>query len=224
MIIATRRGAQVLSFSRTTTPFLTRFSMGSSCCSKSNEPNHNHNHEHNHEHNHNKPIPKIVESQTSCCGGSSAKAQEGEIKSSCCNSLPPPQIPKSFGGPHVKEQGVDSPGPLSDAMNMTKFEILSVYRTIIREGLKMPTQNRRDYIRDKARREFKKNSTLTEPKEIDMQRRMALTISEVVKTQQLHLNQLFGSDITSIIEKQKERKRLEEAEGEAYSEYFGSRI
>eukprot|EP00301_Raphidiophrys_heterophryoidea_P017333 c27230_g1_i1.p1 GENE.c27230_g1_i1~~c27230_g1_i1.p1 ORF type:complete len:232 (-),score=53.00 c27230_g1_i1:87-782(-) len=115
-----------------------------------------------------------------------------------------------------------SPGPLSDAIKMTQRQMLCLYKEMLQNGMKMPTQNRRDFIRDRLRAGFKQHSQLTDERDIDLQRRLALTVAEAIKTQQEHLNKLFASDIAQIVQWQKEQKHKAELEGVYPSNYFGN--
>jgi len=115
----------------------------------------------------------------------------------------------------------DEHSPASEALDMNRSDLLVLYKLLMKEAVKMPTQNRQDFIRDKVRREFKKNRKLSDAAEIDIQRRLALTCLEAVKVQQEHLNKLFAADISEFISQQKQEKRRRDMEGEIYSEYFG---
>jgi len=69
--------------------------------------------------------------------------------------------------------------------------ILHLYRSILQEGKKMPTQNRRDFIKMKARKEFKLAKTEKDPIKIIENVALAETLLEAVQVQQQHLNEFF---------------------------------
>eukprot|EP00299_Pterocystis_sp_00344_P007862 c2742_g1_i2.p1 GENE.c2742_g1_i2~~c2742_g1_i2.p1 ORF type:complete len:201 (+),score=37.95 c2742_g1_i2:1-603(+) len=148
-------------------------------------------------------------SSEGCCGGSKSES------TGCCSTESQPLEPTDF---------TPSPGQPSDAMKMTRRDLLTLYKNLIKEGLKMPTQNRQNFIREKVRQQFKKHATLVDEAEIDLQRRLALTCVDAVQVQQEHLNTLFASDIAELVKQQKETKRLREMEGQGYSEYFGKTL
>jgi len=68
----------------------------------------------------------------------------------------------------------------------------NLYRSIIRAALQMPTQNRRDWLRKKARAEFKKNKSETDDKKIDFMVKLAETQLENIQIQSQHLSSLFS--------------------------------
>jgi len=71
--------------------------------------------------------------------------------------------------------------------------ILHLYRSILQEGKKMPTQNRRDFIKMKARKEFKLAKTEKDPIKIIENVALAETLLEAVQVQQQHLNEFFST-------------------------------
>jgi len=71
--------------------------------------------------------------------------------------------------------------------------ILHLYRSILQEGKKMPTQNRRDFIKMKARKEFKAAKTEKDPCKIIENVALGETLLEAVQIQQQHLNETFST-------------------------------
>jgi len=78
-------------------------------------------------------------------------------------------------------------------LQIEKQFILHLYRSILREGKKMPTQNRRDFVKIKARKEFKAAKNETDPQKIVDDIALAETLLEVVQVQQQHLNEVFST-------------------------------
>jgi len=71
--------------------------------------------------------------------------------------------------------------------------ILHLYKSILQEGKKMPTQNRRDFIKMKARKEFKAAKNENDPIKIVENVALAETLLEAVQIQQQHLNEFFST-------------------------------
>eukprot|EP00300_Choanocystis_sp_HF-7_P039550 c586_g1_i2.p1 GENE.c586_g1_i2~~c586_g1_i2.p1 ORF type:complete len:201 (+),score=30.25 c586_g1_i2:1-603(+) len=164
------------------------------------------------------------EMPSGCCGGAAQKQQPTQSTGGCCGGSAhhhhPHEAPALNQGIEPEEY-TPSPGPPSAAMELTRSDMLSLYRYLIKEGLKMPTQNRRDYVRGEVRSRFKMHANLTDEKEIDLQRRLALTVGDAIRVQQEHLNKLFASDIAAEIEKQRAKRRREEKQLEDIGDYFG---
>jgi len=79
--------------------------------------------------------------------------------------------------------------PKNQILDVThKQRVLRLYRNIIKNGLKMPTQNRRDWIRHKARVEFVENKDLDDATDIDFFVRLAETQLENIQIQAKHLS------------------------------------
>eukprot|EP00750_Incisomonas_marina_P014955 INCI1802.2.p1 GENE.INCI1802.2~~INCI1802.2.p1 ORF type:complete len:206 (+),score=37.63 INCI1802.2:216-833(+) len=75
-------------------------------------------------------------------------------------------------------------------MNPSALKARSLYREIIRASKAMPTINRRDFIRARARREFDLATGETDPEKIDFHLRFAETQLESIKVQAQHLTEL----------------------------------
>lgn len=74
----------------------------------------------------------------------------------------------------------------------TRTKILSLYKQILRAGEKMPTPNRRRFVLEKTREEFKAQKHLTDPKEINFCIRYADTNLDTVVVQAEHLTTLMN--------------------------------
>jgi len=66
-------------------------------------------------------------------------------------------------------------------------QVLLLYRKIIKEALKLPTQNRRDWVRNKARYEFKTNKNVNDPEQIQFLITLGETHLESLQVQAAHL-------------------------------------
>ena len=74
----------------------------------------------------------------------------------------------------------------------TRAKALSLYRQLLRSAEKMPTPNRRNYVIQKTRDEYRANQNLTDPQEIDFCLRLADTNLDTVLVQAEHLTRLFN--------------------------------
>ncbi|KAL3768233.1 hypothetical protein ACHAWO_006255 [Cyclotella atomus] len=69
---------------------------------------------------------------------------------------------------------------------------LSLYRRLLRASSQMPTPNRRNYIANKTRKEYKRNKGITDVEEIEFCLRLADTNLDTVMVQAEHLTRLFN--------------------------------
>jgi hypothetical protein len=79
---------------------------------------------------------------------------------------------------------------VSMATPASRSQVLSLYRRILREGRLMPTQNRRDWVCEKTKREFREQTDLTDKDMIDWYIRYADTMLDQVNG--LKSNTLFA--------------------------------
>ena len=77
-------------------------------------------------------------------------------------------------------------------MTPTRAMALSLYRQLLRAADKMPTPNRRNYVIQKTRDEYRANRHLTNAEEIDFCIRLADTNLDTVLVQADHLTRLFN--------------------------------
>jgi Complex 1 protein (LYR family) len=73
----------------------------------------------------------------------------------------------------------------------TRSKALSLYRQLLRGAAKMPTPNRRKFVIQKTRKEFKSNIHLTDPEEIKFCLRLADTNLDTVIVQAEHLTKVM---------------------------------
>mmetsp|Transcript_41074 Transcript_41074/g.116154 ORF Transcript_41074/g.116154 Transcript_41074/m.116154 type:complete len:90 (-) Transcript_41074:96-365(-) len=73
----------------------------------------------------------------------------------------------------------------------TRSKALSLYRKLLRGGMKMPTPNRQNFVVRKTRTEFKANVNLTDPEAIKQCIRLADTNLDTVLVQAEHLSKLM---------------------------------
>jgi hypothetical protein len=73
----------------------------------------------------------------------------------------------------------------------TRSKALSLYRQLLRGAAKMPTPNRRKFVMQKTRKEFKSNIHLTDPEEIKFCLRLADTNLDTVIVQAEHLTKVM---------------------------------
>jgi Complex 1 protein (LYR family) len=77
------------------------------------------------------------------------------------------------------------------AVNPNRIKVLSLYRQLIRGAEKMPTPNRKKFVIQKTRSEFKKNMHLTDADQILFNIRLADTNLDTVMLQAEHLTRLM---------------------------------
>eukprot|EP00898_Chlorokybus_atmophyticus_P009283 jgi/Chlat1/985/Chrsp108S01413 len=75
---------------------------------------------------------------------------------------------------------------------------LQLYRALFRAAERMPTQNRRDYIRKKVRVEYSKAREESDPEQVEFLLRLAAVQLETVQIQATHLIELAKLDLTRI--------------------------
>lgn len=73
----------------------------------------------------------------------------------------------------------------------TRRKALSLYRQLLRGAAKMPTPNRRRFVVNKTRTEFKANKHVTDPADIEFCLRLADTNLDTVLVQADHLTRLM---------------------------------
>lgn len=73
----------------------------------------------------------------------------------------------------------------------TRMRALSLYRQLLRGAQKMPTPNRRKFVAQKTRREFKANKRLASAEEIEFGLRLADTNLDTVLLQAEHLTRVM---------------------------------
>lgn len=74
----------------------------------------------------------------------------------------------------------------------TRIKCLSLYRQLLRAAEKMPTPNRRRFVIQKTRSEFRSNMHLLDPDAIQFCIRLADTNLDTVVIQAEHLTKLMG--------------------------------
>jgi hypothetical protein len=106
------------------------------------------------------------------------------------------RIRPSFTHPHANRLFTS---PTEDKRSVTPEEIatqrsraLSLYRRLLRASSQMPTPNRRNYIANKTRKEYKRNKGMTDVEEIEFCLRLADTNLDTVMVQAEHLSRLFN--------------------------------
>ena len=75
---------------------------------------------------------------------------------------------------------------------ITRARALSLYRQLIRGAKKMPTPNRKNFVMNKTRMEYRENMFLADPEEIEFCLRLADTNVDTVLVQAEHLTKLFN--------------------------------
>jgi Complex 1 protein (LYR family) len=85
-----------------------------------------------------------------------------------------------------------SSSSLSSGILPTRSRVLSLYRQLLRQGQKMPTPNRQNYVLQKARKEFKAQKHLIDPDEILFYIRLADTNLDTVIVQAEHLTKVMS--------------------------------
>ena len=83
--------------------------------------------------------------------------------------------------------------PTAVIATTSKAEALSLYRQLLRGAKKMPTPNRKNFVINKTREEYRSNMHLTDPEEIRFCLRLADTNVDTVLTQAEHLTNLFNN-------------------------------
>lgn len=73
----------------------------------------------------------------------------------------------------------------------TRTRVLSLYKQLLRAAEKMPTPNRRNFVKTKTRREFKANKEAKDPEDIQFGIRLADTNLDTVLIQAEHLTTLM---------------------------------
>ena len=79
-----------------------------------------------------------------------------------------------------------------DEIQTQRPRALSLYRRLLRASSTMPTPNRRNYIANKTRKEYRKNMGLSDVEEIEFCLRLADTNLDTVMVQAEHLSRLFN--------------------------------
>mmetsp|Transcript_17577 Transcript_17577/g.35010 ORF Transcript_17577/g.35010 Transcript_17577/m.35010 type:complete len:91 (+) Transcript_17577:121-393(+) len=74
-----------------------------------------------------------------------------------------------------------------------RVQSLSLYRRLLRSARQMPTPNRRAFVEQKTRVEFRENSFETDPKEIRFLLMLGETNLDTVNTQANHLSSIFST-------------------------------
>ena len=77
------------------------------------------------------------------------------------------------------------------AASATRTRALSLYRKLLRSAMNMPTPNRQNYIISKTRQEYRTNTSVSDPDEIEFLIRLADTNLDTVLVQAEHLTKLF---------------------------------
>mmetsp|Transcript_39554 Transcript_39554/g.95567 ORF Transcript_39554/g.95567 Transcript_39554/m.95567 type:complete len:89 (+) Transcript_39554:138-404(+) len=77
------------------------------------------------------------------------------------------------------------------ATPVTRSKALSLYRRLLRGGMKMPTPNRQNFVIRKTRQGFKASVGLTDADEINEAIRLADTNLDTVLVQAEHLSKLM---------------------------------
>ncbi|EGG20485.1 hypothetical protein DFA_00346 [Cavenderia fasciculata] len=79
-----------------------------------------------------------------------------------------------------------------------KTKIIKLFRSILRERLKLPTENRRQFVLHKARTEFREGSKVSDPKEIRSLLIIGNTHLDTVMIQAKHLCSILEYEPTPI--------------------------
>jgi len=77
----------------------------------------------------------------------------------------------------------------------TSQKALWLYRSILRAGTKMPTDNRREWVRAKARSEFRRLQHESDPEVIAFELRLGEVHLESINVQAKHLNEIMGGTL-----------------------------
>ena len=86
--------------------------------------------------------------------------------------------------------------------------VLTLYRSLLRVGRKMPTENRQQYVRDKAREEFKEGARETDPDRIKFLLRYGETMLDSAAAQQEHLHDLFALSPDELRSKMTKKRKV----------------
>ncbi len=78
------------------------------------------------------------------------------------------------------------------AASATRSRALSLYRQLLRGAKKMPTPNRKNFVINKTRNEYRVNMHLNNPEEIEFCLKLADTNVDTILTQAEHLTNLFN--------------------------------
>mmetsp|Transcript_15564 Transcript_15564/g.24200 ORF Transcript_15564/g.24200 Transcript_15564/m.24200 type:complete len:95 (+) Transcript_15564:280-564(+) len=85
-----------------------------------------------------------------------------------------------------------TPSTVINANAVARTKALSLYRQLMRGSKKMPTTDRKEFVRFKTRTEFRENMHLTDPEKIDFHLRLAEFNLDTVLAQAEHLSTLFA--------------------------------
>mmetsp|Transcript_8457 Transcript_8457/g.10849 ORF Transcript_8457/g.10849 Transcript_8457/m.10849 type:complete len:86 (+) Transcript_8457:192-449(+) len=77
----------------------------------------------------------------------------------------------------------------------TRKRALSLFRQLMRGAKKMPTVDRREFVEQKTRREFRENMHLTCPEKVEFHLRLAEFNLDNVLAQASHLTKLFSDPL-----------------------------
>ena len=78
--------------------------------------------------------------------------------------------------------------------NVFKKEILSSYKTLIRLSRRMPTKNRRDWMEEKVKEEFRRDPHLKDVNEVQHRLSLAKTQIDNADVMVRHLTRWLGND------------------------------
>jgi len=78
------------------------------------------------------------------------------------------------------------------ATTATRVRALSLYRQLMRAAKKMPTANRRNFVVNKTRDEYRDNMEITDAEQIEFHLRLADTHLDTVIVQAEHLTKLHN--------------------------------
>lgn len=77
-------------------------------------------------------------------------------------------------------------------VSASRTRALSLYRLLMRGAKKMPTPNRKNFVMNKTRSEYRANMHLSNPEEIEFCLRLADTNLDTILTQAEHLTNLLN--------------------------------
>ncbi|XP_055913130.1 protein bcn92 [Eupeodes corollae] len=78
-----------------------------------------------------------------------------------------------------------------------KFQVLSLYRMLVRESKKFPAYNYRMYFQRRIRDQFRENQCLTEPEQVAQQFKYGEEMLQLIRRQVI-IGHLYGCDKLAI--------------------------
>ncbi|KAL7467908.1 hypothetical protein ACHAXS_008132 [Conticribra weissflogii] len=96
---------------------------------------------------------------------------------------------------HIDPTSTARPPPPNSTPEEFRMRALSLYRQLLRSADRMPTPNRRNYIRTKTKAEYEKYKNLDplkDAEQIEFQLRLADTNLDTVMVQAEHLTRLYN--------------------------------